>query len=128
MAQETPGSTAAAVEEQPLDTRQEKQPLSPPAAHQLERSQGVVRSKSEANSGPLAGPGGGKPFGPGMGPAAEYPKGPKLYSIIISLYLAGFLTALVGQYLLSPTSLIADCRAIGSDYHRQRYSLYHERV
>ncbi|KAF3385431.1 Efflux pump roqT [Penicillium rolfsii] len=29
-----------------------------------------------------------------MGPAVEYPTGPKLYSIIISLYLAGFLTAL----------------------------------
>ncbi|GIJ86451.1 hypothetical protein Asppvi_005340 [Aspergillus pseudoviridinutans] len=101
MAQETPDSTAAAVEEQPLDTRQEKQP--PSSAHPSEKSQGVVESKSEANPappGPLggpvgpSGPGGGKPFGPGMGPAVEYPQGPKLYSIIISLYLAGFLTAL----------------------------------
>ncbi len=127
MAQETPDSTAVVVEEQPLDTQQEKQPLS--TAHPSEKPQGVVESKSEAKLGPLGSPGspsGGRPLGPGMGPAVEYPKGPKLYSIITSLYLAGFLTALVGQRLLSRTSLIVNYRAIGSDHYRKRHSLYHE--
>lgn len=42
------------------------------------------------------GPPGGKPFGPGMGPPIQYPTGFKLYSIMTGLYLASFLTALVG--------------------------------
>jgi hypothetical protein len=126
MTEGTSDTTAAAVEEQPLDTRQEKKQQPPASAHPSEKPQGVVESKPEAKPGPPGGPGGVKPFGPVMGPAVEYPKGLKLYSIIISLYLAGFLTALVGHPLLSQASLIVDCRAIGSHHHRQRHPPYHE--
>ncbi|EAW09670.1 MDR family MFS transporter [Aspergillus clavatus NRRL 1] len=57
---------------------------------------------------PSAPPGTGKPFGPGMGPAVEYPRGFKLYSIIISLYLAGFLTALDRTIVVNAIPSITD--------------------
>ncbi|KAJ6183797.1 hypothetical protein N7519_005098 [Penicillium mononematosum] len=62
--------------------------------HQSEKS---IEPESEAKPGPPGPPGGtggGKPFGPGMGPPVEYPKGLKLYSIIVPLYFTAFLTAL----------------------------------
>ncbi|KAJ5998034.1 hypothetical protein N7522_009694 [Penicillium canescens] len=83
--------------ENSLEAQQEKQ--TPPSTlssdHQSAKSQNVVESNTEAKPGPPGGPGGGdRPFGPGMGPPVEYPKGLKLYSIIIPLYFTAFLTAL----------------------------------
>ena len=51
----------------------------------------------------------GPPAGPGMGfPQVEFPTGIKLYSNIISLYLAGFLTALVSSSDSQTAITIAD--------------------
>ncbi|KAF7128635.1 hypothetical protein CNMCM5793_003486 [Aspergillus hiratsukae] len=81
--------------EQPPNAQQEKQaaPSALPSDHRSEKPQNVIETTPEVKPGPPGGPG-GKPFGPGIGPAVEYPKGLKLFSIIVSLYLAGFLTAL----------------------------------
>ncbi|KAJ5479951.1 hypothetical protein N7530_005460 [Penicillium desertorum] len=73
------------------------------SVHQSEQSQNVSEPKCEANPGSLSlsgqpggsgGPGDGRPIVPGMAPPVEYPKGLKLYSIIIPLYFTAFLTAL----------------------------------
>ena len=77
--------------EQPSpDSPQEKSSNAP-----LDNSESKPPDKSPEVSNPP--PGGGKPFGPGMRPPIEYPTGMKRYSIIAALYLAGFLTALVGE-------------------------------
>jgi hypothetical protein len=84
------------------EAQQEKQTpisrLSPDHQQKSVEPESEVKPGSPGPSGPPGGPGGpggGKPFGPGMGPPVEYPKGLKLYSIIVPLYFTTFLTALV---------------------------------
>jgi hypothetical protein len=101
--------TGAMAENSP-EAQQGKQapPSTLSSVHQSEQSQNVSESKYEANPGSLSlsgqpggsgGPGDGRPIVPGMAPPVEYPKGLKLYSIIIPLYFTAFLTALVCYFL-----------------------------
>jgi hypothetical protein len=84
------------------EAQQEKQTptsrLSPDHQQKSVEPESEVKPCPQGPSGPPGdpgGPGGGNPFGPGMGPPVEYPKGLKLYSIIVPLYFTTFLTALV---------------------------------
>lgn len=89
--------------ENSLEAQQEKQtpPLTLSSDHQSGKSQNVVESKTEVKPGPAGPPEGpASPGDGGMGPPVEYPKGLKLYSIIVPLYFTAFLTALVGYFVL----------------------------
>ena len=108
----------------------DKPPGGAPAANPLgSNAPGIVACQGSPPGGGFPGgspTGGGPPGGgpPGFGgPPIQFPQGIKLYSNILSLYLAGFLTALVGTsvYLVSRTRASTN-HIKGSDNRSERHT------